>query len=347
MTGCLNALQFLHANGVIHGDIKPSNMLIDAQGRVKLGDFGLARRASDEGGSLLKGTTKYMAPELLSAQFGPVGPASDLYSLGFSAYELMCGKEFETLFPGLGSFGRDKQIAWMMWHAAADRNMPEINRVLEGVPDDLSRVIQRLVIKDQSRRYQSAKDALWDLRVSPTAGLVRPEEAEAAAEAAKAAAAKRKRRLRYTAILAAACSLVLCVGIFVWSNQAPPAPVGPPPPIRGVVTYVQPQEAPPIVALLLPDGKPKEIKLDSQTAIFVNDERCLLRDLPCARSARRGVGQLGPQDQGDSRLPPRNRQGTSQRGQGGRRPLHLYRRPWRRKEQGAGDCRPEGPQDQF
>src|ERR1035437_6148729 len=97
LTGCLSALEFLHANGVIHGDIKPSNMLVDAQGRVKLGDFGLARRASNDAGSLLKGTTKYMAPELLSAQFGAVGPASDLYSLGFSAYELICGAQFETL----------------------------------------------------------------------------------------------------------------------------------------------------------------------------------------------------------------------------------------------------------
>ena len=180
---------------MIHGDIKPSNILVDAQNRVKLGDFGLARRASNEDGSLLKGTTKYMAPELLSAQFGPVGPASDLYSLGFSAYELICGAQFENLFPGLGSFGRDKQIAWMMWHSAADRNMPEINRVLEGVPDDLAKVIQRLVVKDQSRRYQSAKDALWDLQASPlAAGLPPPDEPDAAAEAAKLETEKRKRR---------------------------------------------------------------------------------------------------------------------------------------------------------
>ena len=102
LAGSLSALHFLHANGVIHGDVKPSNMLVDAQNRVKLGDFGLARRASNEEGSLLKGTTKYMAPELVSAQFGAVGPASDLYSLGFSAYELMCGAQFESLFPGPG-----------------------------------------------------------------------------------------------------------------------------------------------------------------------------------------------------------------------------------------------------
>ena len=45
----LSALHFLHANGVIHGDVKPSNLLVDAQNRVKLGDFGLARRASQRG----------------------------------------------------------------------------------------------------------------------------------------------------------------------------------------------------------------------------------------------------------------------------------------------------------
>ncbi|MBC7317401.1 MAG: serine/threonine protein kinase, partial [Chloroflexi bacterium] len=134
----LQALDFLHTNGIIHGDIKPSNLLLDSRGRVKLGDFGLARRATDEHGSLLKGTTKYMAPELISAQFGPVGPASDLYSLGFTAYELMCGPDFELLFPTLSTFGRDRQIAWMMWHASPDQKLPPIHRVLEGVPEDLA-----------------------------------------------------------------------------------------------------------------------------------------------------------------------------------------------------------------
>ena len=162
---CLRALKYLHERGIVHGDIKPSNMMIDARRRVKLADFGLARRVSDEDGSLLKGTTKYMAPEVVSEEFGEVGPASDLYSLGFAAYELMCGPNFESLFPGLGAFGRNKQIAWMMWHAAADRKLPEISRVLEGVPDDLTTVIQRLCEKDQSRRYLSADEALADLNV--------------------------------------------------------------------------------------------------------------------------------------------------------------------------------------
>ena len=164
LSGCLNALHFLHGNGVIHGDVKPSNILVGVQNRVKLGDFGLARRASNEAGSLLKGTTKYMAPELVSDQFGAVGPASDLYSLGFSAYELMCGAQFESLFPGLSALGRDKQIAWLMWQSAPDRVLPPIERVLEGVPPDLARVVQKMIVKDQARRYQSAQEVLADSR---------------------------------------------------------------------------------------------------------------------------------------------------------------------------------------
>ena len=77
----------------------------------------------------------------------------------------MCGPNFETLFPGLGAFGRDKQIAWMMWHAAPDRKLPEISRVREGVPEDLALGVQKLATKDQSDRYASADEALSDLQI--------------------------------------------------------------------------------------------------------------------------------------------------------------------------------------
>lgn len=163
---CLRALKYLHSRGVVHGDIKPGNMMIDSRKRIKIGDFGLARRVSDDEGSLLKGTTKYMAPEVVSEDFGEVTSASDLYSLGFSAYELMCGREnFENLFPGLSAFGRDKQAAWMMWHAASDRRLPEIHRTLQGVPEDLAKVIEKLTEKDPANRYQSADEALSDLEI--------------------------------------------------------------------------------------------------------------------------------------------------------------------------------------
>ena len=162
---CLRALKFLHSHGIIHGDIKPSNMMIDCRKRVKISDFGLARRVNNEHGSLIKGTTNYMAPEVVSDQFGEEGPASDLYSLGFAAFELMCGEHFEELFPGIEAFGRDRQMAWMMWHTAPDRRLPEISRVLADVPEDLARTIQKLIAKPQSQRYKSADEAISDLGI--------------------------------------------------------------------------------------------------------------------------------------------------------------------------------------
>ncbi len=258
LTDSLAALHFLHQNGVIHGDVKPSNLLVDARNRVKLGDFGLARRASNEEGSLLKGTTKYMAPELINPQFGAVGPGSDLYSLGFTAYELICGSQFESLFPGLGSFGRDRQIAWMMWHAAADRNLPEISKVLENVPADLAHAVQKMIVKDPARRYQSAAEVLHDLRPDPRLAGGLGEEADLAAEAARIAAAKRKRRLRYLGVLSAACLGALALVLYLNWPKAPPAP-GPPAPIHGVVLKVMPEWNPPAMNISTLDDKGQEI----------------------------------------------------------------------------------------
>src|SRR5258708_39163865 len=59
---CLRALKFLHVHGIVHGDIKPSNMMIDRRKRVKIGDFGLGRRGGDEEGSLVQRATTYRAP---------------------------------------------------------------------------------------------------------------------------------------------------------------------------------------------------------------------------------------------------------------------------------------------
>lgn len=270
----LGALEFLHLNGIIHGDVKPSNLLLDAQNRVKLGDFGLARRASSEQGSLLKGTTKYMAPELIASQFGAVGPASDLYSLGFAAYELMCGPQFETLFPGLATFGRDRQIAWLMWHAAADRNLPEIGRVLEGVPEDIARVVGRMVVKDQARRYRSAQEALRDLRTD-AASLGPAESAEN--ETISADDRKKKRLLRAGAIAALCCSLALSVVMLL-----PPAPPPPqaeePKPLLGTVRQIYLAEHK-LVIERADDSRPEEIEIKAADEVFVNDKKQLPRDL--------------------------------------------------------------------
>lgn len=218
----LHALKFMHEHGIIHGDVKPSNLLVDRNARVKLGDFGIARRLKGDDGSVVKGTTKYMAPEVVSDQFGPVGPHSDLYSLGFTAFELLCGSHFETLFPGLNMYGRDQQIAWMMWHSAPDRRLPEISRTLDGVPPDLAHIIQRLVEKDPAKRYRTAGEVLADLSIE---GEAPPASASAAAEEQAARAAAQAKRKRTLAIAAASCSVILSLAMLFLPNTEPPKPV--------------------------------------------------------------------------------------------------------------------------
>jgi eukaryotic-like serine/threonine-protein kinase len=159
----LKALKYLHSRGIIHGDINPANLMVDHRKRVKVGDFGIARRVARTDGSVSRGAAKYMAPEALSGDIAHVGPSSDLYSLGFSCYELMCGSAFADLFPGLNPDAGNAQAAWMMWHAAPDRKLPPISHVLEGVPPDLAAVIERMIEKNPKARFQSADEVLSQL----------------------------------------------------------------------------------------------------------------------------------------------------------------------------------------
>ncbi|NLY00288.1 MAG: protein kinase [Rhodopirellula sp.] len=278
LSSCLSALGFLHTSGIIHGDVKPSNILVNPQNVVKLGDFGLARRASSEQGSMLKGTTKYMAPELVTNQFGPIGPASDLYSLGFSAYELLCGPQFESLFPALASYGRDRQIAWLMWHAAPDRNLPEIGKVLEGVPPDLAHVIQRLVAKDQTQRYRSAQEVLQELHAPPTA-VIPPPRPDERLDSSSAEDARKKRLLRIGAVVAMVCSVALSVAILLPGGKQPPAEVSAGrPPAWGTIRTVYPDDRT-LVLESGEDGEPKEIVVKPGDQFYINDKKALLRDL--------------------------------------------------------------------
>jgi serine/threonine protein kinase/tetratricopeptide (TPR) repeat protein len=276
LSGSLQALALLHSRGTLHGDIKPTNLLIDKLGRVKLGDFGLSRRVASDQGSYLKGATRYMAPEMAAPQFGPVGPWSDLYSLGFTAYELLCGtQQFELLFPGLDAFGRDKQVAWMMWHAAPDRRLPPVASVLGGVPDDLARAIDRLTQKDQSQRYRSAEQALAD--IGRSGEVTAPLQDELAQEeAAKKSSARQRRLVTIAALLA---SVLLSVVILVFPGDKPAPPPAPPPPeaVRGVVRNILPERN----ILIIEDslGNRQEYRLEPDDTLTLNEQAIPLRDL--------------------------------------------------------------------
>ncbi|HEY2249878.1 MAG TPA: serine/threonine-protein kinase [Planctomycetaceae bacterium] len=265
---CLRALKFLHSHGIVHGDVKPSNMMIDRRKRVKLGDFGLARRVSNEEGSLIKGTTKYMAPEVVSDEFGEVGPASDLYSLGFAAFELMCGENFDELFPGLNAFGRDKQMAWMMWHAAPDRRLPEISRVLADVPEDLAKTIQKLIAKPQSQRYKSADEALSDLSIDIK--LVKTGEQTAIHMGQTGSWSNPSKRRRILVIGAFALSVMASLALLIPGGT--PAPVSPQPSnVRtGIIREVRPEKN----EIVVEDeqGVPEEISVGKKPRIRQKDQ---------------------------------------------------------------------------
>jgi serine/threonine protein kinase len=142
----VGALHYLHASGIVHRDVKPSNVLV-ADGRVVLLDFGLALHAGDDGadGNDTSGTPAYMAPEQAAGQ--RVGPAADWYALGVLLWEALAGA-----LPPLAAAGRGEVPV---------RRVPDT--VPRGLPADLVALTRALLVADPAvravprRRWWSAR----------------------------------------------------------------------------------------------------------------------------------------------------------------------------------------------
>ncbi len=153
---------------LIHQDLKPANILLDSLGNCKITDFSLATVTAAHKTHGIA-TVRYAAPELLSGEFGRVGPATDLYALGHIAYEMALGQRaLRAQFPAVfeGNSGKEPPPnKWMMWHASIGMQPAPAADAVRGFPGALSEVIARLISKPMAQRYASADELLSDLSV--------------------------------------------------------------------------------------------------------------------------------------------------------------------------------------
>ncbi len=153
-------IEAAHSKQIIHRDIKPQNIIISTEGKVKVTDFGIAKAASSNTiSSDVMGSVHYSSPE--QARNGFVDGRSDLYSLGIVMYEMVTGHV---------PFDGDTTVAVAIQHLQEEMTPPGV--YAEDLPVSLEKIILKCTQKNPDRRYQSIEELLDDLRKS----LQNPDE---------------------------------------------------------------------------------------------------------------------------------------------------------------------------
>ncbi len=149
------ALQFSHQQGIVHRDVKPSNILITLSNEPMLSDFGIAKILESEGTTSLTGTgagigtPEYMAPE---QWVGKTSPQSDLYSLGIVFYEMVTGRK---------PYSADTPAAILL--KQANEPLPRPKQFVPGLPDRVEKTIIKILAKNPEDRYQGMQELITAL----------------------------------------------------------------------------------------------------------------------------------------------------------------------------------------
>ncbi len=145
-------MEAAHDNHIIHRDIKPQNIIISRDGKVKVTDFGIAKASnSNTITSNAMGSVHYLSPE--QARGGYSDEKSDIYSLGVTLYEMLSGKV---------PFGGDNTVSVAMQHIQGEA-MP-LRELEENIPLSVDKIVQKCMQKRPERRYHSASDLIADLK---------------------------------------------------------------------------------------------------------------------------------------------------------------------------------------